>query len=179
MGSRNLTCVPDVARQTPNHWTTREALRLFIYLFFPKMNSQCSVNQVIYWKKYGFASNLEAKVKVKVARLCLTLCHPVDCIVHGILQGRILELVAFTFFRGSSQPRPPALQVDSLPAEPQGKPYEDLCIYKCLHHIESSSGRRESLINTTFKRQREFSPEIESQGIRKGYFLVCLQFSGA
>ena len=35
-------------------------------------------------------------------QLCLTLC---DCIVHGILQGRILEWVAFPFSRGSSQPR--------------------------------------------------------------------------
>ena len=48
-----------------------------------------------------------------------TLCN---CIVHGILQARILEWVAFLFSRGSSQPRSPALQVDSLPAEPQGKP---------------------------------------------------------
>ena len=30
--------------------------------------------------------------------------------------------VAFPFFRGSSQPRSPTLQEDSLPAEPQGKP---------------------------------------------------------
>ena len=28
-----------------------------------------------------------------------------DCIVHGILQARILEWVAFPFFRGSSEPR--------------------------------------------------------------------------
>jgi len=28
-----------------------------------------------------------------------------DCIVHGILQARILEWVAFLFSRGSSQPR--------------------------------------------------------------------------
>jgi len=28
-----------------------------------------------------------------------------DCIVHGILQARILEGVAFPFSRGSSQPR--------------------------------------------------------------------------
>ena len=40
---------------------------------------------------------------------------------HGILQARILEWVAFPFSRGSSQPRSPALQVESLPAEPQGK----------------------------------------------------------
>ena len=28
-----------------------------------------------------------------------------DCIVHGILQSRTLEWVAFPFSRGSSQPR--------------------------------------------------------------------------
>ena len=43
-------------------------------------------------------------VKVKVAQLCLTLCDPMDYTVHGILQARILEWVAFPF-RGSSQPR--------------------------------------------------------------------------
>ena len=36
---------------------------------------------------------------------CSTLCDPMDCKVHGILQARILELVAFPFSRGSSQPR--------------------------------------------------------------------------
>ena len=45
------------------------------------------------------------KVKVKVIQLCLTLCDPIDYIVHGILQARILEWVAFPFSRGSSQPR--------------------------------------------------------------------------
>ena len=44
-------------------------------------------------------------VKVKVAQLCLTLCDPMDYTVHGILQARILEWVAFPFFRGSSQPK--------------------------------------------------------------------------
>ena len=41
-------------------------------------------------------------VKVKVAQSCLTLCNPMHCIVHGILQARILEWVAFTFSRRSS-----------------------------------------------------------------------------
>ena len=66
------------------------------------------------------------KVKVKVAPLCPTLCNPRHYTVHGILQARILEWVAFPFSRGSSQPRAksrsPAMQVESLPAEPQGKP---------------------------------------------------------
>ena len=42
---------------------------------------------------------------VKVAQLCLTLCDPMGYTVHGILQARILEWVAFPFSKGSSQPR--------------------------------------------------------------------------
>ena len=42
---------------------------------------------------------------VKVAQLCPTLCEPMDYTVHGILQARILEWVAFPFSKGSSQPR--------------------------------------------------------------------------
>ena len=44
-------------------------------------------------------------LKVKVAQSCPTLCDPTDYTVHGILQARILEWVAFPFSRGSSQPR--------------------------------------------------------------------------
>ena len=57
-----------------------------------------------------------------------TLWDPMDYTVHGILQARKLEWVAFPFSRGSSQPRDrtqvsrTALWVDSLPVEPQGKP---------------------------------------------------------
>ena len=49
-----------------------------------------------------------------------------DYIVHGILQIRILEWVAISFSRGPYQNRGQtwvsALQVDSLPLEPPGKP---------------------------------------------------------
>ena len=45
------------------------------------------------------------KVKVKVAQSCLTPCNPMDYTVHGILQARILEWVAFPFSRESSQPK--------------------------------------------------------------------------
>ena len=46
----------------------------------------------------------------EITQSCLTLCDPVDCSppgssVHGILQARILEWVATSFFRGSSRPR--------------------------------------------------------------------------
>ena len=41
-------------------------------------------------------------MKVKVTPSCLTLCDPMDYTVHGILQARILEWVAFRFSRASS-----------------------------------------------------------------------------
>ena len=42
---------------------------------------------------------------MKVAQSCPTLCDPLDYRVHGILQARTVEWVAFPFSRGSSQPR--------------------------------------------------------------------------
>ena len=67
----------------------------------------------------------KVKVKVKVTQLCLTLCDPMDYTVHGILQARILEWVAFPFSRDLPNPeiesRYPALRADSLPAEPQNR----------------------------------------------------------
>ena len=66
-------------------------------------------------------------VQVKVTQSCPTLCDHMD---YRILQARILEWVAISFSRGSSQsrdwPRSLALQADSLPAEPQGKPKNTL-----------------------------------------------------
>ena len=71
------------------------------------------------------------KSKSEVTQLCLTLCNPMDCSlsvssVHGILQARILEWVAISYPgdlpEPGIEPRSPASQVDSLPAEPPGKP---------------------------------------------------------
>ena len=45
------------------------------------------------------------KVKAKAAQLCLTFFDPMEYTIHGILQARILEWVAFPFSRGSSQCR--------------------------------------------------------------------------
>ena len=46
----------------------------------------------------------------EVGQSCLTVCDPVHCSppgssIHGVLQARILEWVAVSFSRGSSQPR--------------------------------------------------------------------------
>ena len=73
------------------------------------------------------------KMKVKATQSCPALCDPMDYTVHWVLQARILEWVAFPFFKGILElgwdlpnpwiePRSPALWADSLPAESQGKP---------------------------------------------------------
>ena len=78
-----------------------------------------------------YALLIVAAAAAKSLQSCPTLCDPIDgspsgSPVPGILQARILEWIAISFSRGSSnpgiKPRSPALQVDSLPAEPQGKP---------------------------------------------------------
>ena len=58
----------------------------------------------IYTRTY-IHTPLYVSMKVKVAQSCPTLFNPMDYTVHGILQARILEWVAFSFSRGSSQPR--------------------------------------------------------------------------
>ena len=65
---------------------------------------------------------------MKVTQSYSTLCDPMDYTVHEILQARILEWLAFPFSRDLAntgiKPRSPALQVDSFPDEPLGKPRE-------------------------------------------------------
>ena len=70
--------------------------------------NQCCFYEVVY------------QLCVLVTQSCLALCDPIDCSlpgssVHGILRVRILECVAISFSRGSSWPRSPILQADSLP----------------------------------------------------------------
>ena len=75
-------------------------------------------------------------LKVKVAQLCLTLCNPMNCTVHGILQARILMWVA-------SQPRD-WTQVSRITGrfftswatgEAQGK-WLNTCIHKYIYKRE-------------------------------------------
>ena len=70
---------------------------------------------------------LEALKESEVAKLCPTLYYPMgyslpDSSVHGIFQERVLQWVAISFSRGSSQPRSLTLKADALPSEPPGKP---------------------------------------------------------
>ena len=89
----------------PNHYSFRDMLSRLVITSLPRSESE-------------------------VAQSCLTLRDPMDCSlsgssVHGIFQARVLEWIAISFSRGSSQPRnltqSPALQADALPSEPPGK----------------------------------------------------------
>ena len=61
-----------------------------------------SLRHTAFWAQGLFSLS---SVKVKVTQSCPTLCDPMYYTVHGILQARILEWVAFTFSRVSSQTR--------------------------------------------------------------------------
>ena len=67
------------------------------------------------WMLHGMAKKKKKKsansgkgflgfVGLQRAPSCPTLCDPLDYTVHGTLQARILEWVAFPFSRGFSQP---------------------------------------------------------------------------
>ena len=86
-------------------------LSLLIYSFF-KVNSYWSVVALQCWVSFCCTARwISYEVKwSEVAQLCLTLCDPTDCSlpgssVHGIFQAIVLELIAISFSRGSSQPR--------------------------------------------------------------------------
>ena len=87
----------------------------------------------------GVWAQVSVKVKVKAAQSCPTLYNPKDYTAHGILQARILKWVAFPFSSDPPnpgiKPRSPALQADSLPAEPQGKP--GVMVFKIQWDIDS------------------------------------------
>ena len=79
----------------------------------------------------------------EVAQSCLTLCDSTDCSppgssIHGILQARILEWVAISFSRGSSQPRDwTQVSCNALTSEPPGKPLTDLISQGLLARLPS------------------------------------------
>ena len=108
---RDQTQVPDIACRFFTIWATRKTplelmndsiVASFVASYWPPDSPRLTSNPRHHLlTSYGSRN----RMKVKVAQSFLTLCDPMDCTVHGILQARILEWVAFPFFRGSSQPR--------------------------------------------------------------------------
>ena len=61
------------------------------------------------WRDFTHTACIWPSSKSEVTQLCPTLCDPMDysllgCSIHGIFQARILERVAISFSRLSSQP---------------------------------------------------------------------------
>ena len=86
---------------------------------------------------------MKGKRESEVAQLCPTLCDPMDCSppgssIHGIFQARVLEWVAISFSRGSSQPRGPALQGDALPSGPPGQTHRKEPGPTCSYRVRVS-----------------------------------------
>ena len=108
----------------------------------------------VWWKYWGCVCVCVCVcVCLLVTQSCLTLCDPMDCSplgfsVHGVLQARTLEWVAIPFSRVSFWPRDltqgsdPALQADSLPSEPPGKPIgiHDICVYVSKLLLQRGNG---------------------------------------
>ena len=90
----------------------------FLLWFFPSSSQKSSFICIFL---LGFLSYND--VKVKVTHSCLTLCNLMNYTVHGILQVRILQGVAFPFSRGSSQPRDTNL----------GLPHHRQILYQLIH----------------------------------------------
>ena len=76
------------------------------FYFFPKVWCQRTTSLIglVYWIG-GLDDNSRKAEWSECRTLRPPLCDPVDYTVHGVLQARILEWVAFPFSRGSSQPR--------------------------------------------------------------------------
>ena len=80
-----------------------------------------------------------------ITKLCLPLCDPLYCACQAsrsmeLFQARILEWVAISSISSFTEsPVSSALQVDSIPTKPSGKPLiVDIILYKvikkCLSH---------------------------------------------
>ena len=105
---------------------TTKSYRFVFFFLLPPTEQKCPR------VSGGFSLSMGMKVKVFVTRWCSNLCVLVNrslsgSSVHGILQARILEWVPIPFVPGDLpnpgiEPRSPALQMDSLPAEPPEKP---------------------------------------------------------
>ena len=110
-------------------------------------------------------------MKVSVTQWCPSLCHHMDfsppgSSVHGILQARILEWVAISFSRGSSQPRDQTqvthIVKDYLLTEPPGKPWRSLPPWR----KRQTRGR---------KREAELGTPFSVSPLRYSLWLSCSQ----
>ena len=140
-----IETLPPSKVQTKNlHWESVPSLTS-LSGSGPTTNVPCSLSESLYWRLSSLNSiptfilsllthsrvrSHSADKKSEVAQSCPTLSNPMDCSlpgssIYGVFQARILEWVAISFSRKSSnpgiEPESPALYADALPSEPPGK----------------------------------------------------------
>ena len=115
----------------------------------PRPLALCLYNHLSEFCVYGltYSGLFYVQCLCSVAQLCPTLCDPMDysppgSAVHGIFQAKILEWVDISFLKDLPDPgivpvsfMSPALQVNSLPLAPPGKPYIQWILLICRFHI--------------------------------------------
>ena len=122
-----------IPQKTPQEVTSSSQYLAIFQQCKEASGNWCFYSHYDLWLKLQSIEREFTICKVKVTQLCPTLCNPMDYTVHGILQARILEWVAFPFSSRSCQPwifEPGSLasQADSLPTELSGKP-RTVCKY--------------------------------------------------
>ena len=121
---------------------------------------------------------------VKVAQSCPALCDSMDYTVHGILQARIPEWVAFLFSRGlpnpEIQPMSPPLQADFYQLSQKGS----LCFDRgCIKSVEKAMAPHSSTLTWRIPWTEE-PGRLQSRGSRRvghdwapslSLFLSCIE----
>ena len=79
-------------------------------IFHPKMGTIKDRNGMDLTEKEVIKNKGQEYTESEVTQSCPTLCDPMDCSlsgssIHGIFQARVLEWIAISFSRESSQPR--------------------------------------------------------------------------
>ena len=111
-------------------WALYSVLYVFKYVFLPLYHAARQFFQTMFLSEFSVSNNNICCCSV--TKSCLTLCNPVDYSppgpsVHVISEARILEWVAISSSRGSSQPQGSNLhllrwQADSSPLGHQESP---------------------------------------------------------
>ena len=111
-------------------------------------------------------------MKMKFAQSCSTLCDCMDYTIHGLLQARILKCQPFpspgALPNPGIKPRSPTLQMDSLPAELPGKPFQRpkyLFCLPCLYFLEFELGTYVCANHSVL------SNSLQPQGLQPSRFL--------
>ena len=102
--TRDHTWVPCIAGRFFTSWSTGKTC--IVYSKKP-LKGRFNMSKIMLHCKFCM-SKCSLKSESEVAQSCPALCDPMDCSLpgsslHGIFQARVLEWVAISFSRGSSQ----------------------------------------------------------------------------